>query len=421
MQDIDPNMGGRPIKSLPTAEAIADTIAACDEKQDHDLANAFRKESEKDAERDWTLLAQIFDFHFKPANPAEPFGPMSVIGDRRSMIPTDITDAQLDRLEATLGSVAAPEYQARIGDVLWLRKRNVSAAKLAVRSYLDAGMRIEDPEHWPPSMERYERAVRLARQVEPKGELPVSALSHVEARVKHFNGADPLFFSCKALELLAEFRFGEFAVLAEIARRVASMARTDGDFRRARSYFDVQAKLLKLAKNGDEAEAARVASAETYVEEAEAREAAGSAMAAHSFWQDAIKAFRDRPSLRSRLPELQRRLASAGKQTLTEMKVISHEMDISELVEQSKEQFFGLQLDDALLKFATYNDMIDPDELRESVIESVKQHPLQSCVDASIYDEAGRKIAIRPALLGADEETQNRSIEGFMDQHARLK
>ena len=236
-------MGGGPIKSLPTAEAIADTIAACDEKQDHDLANAFRKESEKDAERDWTLLAQIFDFHFKPANPSEPFGPMIVNGDRRSMIPADLTDAQLDCLQSNLESVADPEYQARVGDILWLRRRNVDAARLAVRSYINAGARLEDPEHWPPCMERYERAVRLARQVDPKGELPVAALSHLEARVRSLDGSDPLFFTCKALELLAEFRFGEFSVLAEIAGRVASNARGGGDYRRARSYLDIQAKL----------------------------------------------------------------------------------------------------------------------------------------------------------------------------------
>lgn len=420
MKSIDPDSGKRPIRQFPSAEAIAEAIAACAKKQDHELAGSFRKESEKHPECDWALLAQIFDFHFKPANPAEPFGPMLVNGDRRSMIPTDLTNSQLDSLQATLASVADPEYQARIRDLLWLRKRNVDAARLAVRSYLDSGARLEDPEHWPPCMERYERAVRLARQVDPKGELPVIALAHLEARVKSYNGADPLFFTRKALEILAEFRFGEFSVLAEIAGRVASNARGGGDFRRARSYFDVQAKLLKLAKNSAGAEAASVASAETYVEEAEAGEAAGSAMVAHSFWQDAIKAFRDRPSLRLRLPELQRRLASAGKQALTEMQAISHEMDIRELVEQSIAEFVDLQLDDALLKFATYNDMIDPDQLRETVTKSVHQHPLQSCFDAAIYDKAGRKIAVRPALMGADEKTQEISIEGFMDQHARL-
>ncbi|WP_189523052.1 hypothetical protein, partial [Mesorhizobium sp. M4B.F.Ca.ET.200.01.1.1] len=93
-------------------------------------------------------------------------------------------------------------------------------------------------------------------------------------------------------------------------------------------------------------------SSETFVEEAEAREAAGSAMAAHSFWQDAIRAFRERPTLRARIPELQKRLAAAGKQTLAEMKNVSHEIDIRELVEQTEKEFRGLQSDEAVLKFA---------------------------------------------------------------------
>lgn len=405
---------------LPSTEAIRLAIEGIPKKEDSHLAAVFRERAEIEPQLGWQLLYDVFNFHFKPGNVAEPFGPMAVMEDRRSMVPNDLTDEQLDELHKTLDTIEDPEFLARVGDVIWLRRRDARAARIAVEAYVKSGTSLEDPQHWPVSIGRYTRAVRLARQVERKGELSKTVLAHLENRVRYYDGADPLYFTCKALELLSEFKFGNFSASAEIAGRIATKSRADGDFRRSRSYFDIQAKLLRLADDGDAAEAARVASAETFVDEAESREASGSAMAAHSFWQDAIRAFRDRPSLRARVPELQKRLAAAGRQTLAEMKTVSHEIDIRDLVERTESEFRGLQFDDALLKFAVHNQLIDPKKLREEVLESTKENPLQSCFAASIYDEAGRKIAVRPALMGADEKTQEIAIEGFMDQHARI-
>lgn len=405
---------------FPSTDMICQTIKEAGGLEDHQLSAAFRRKHESVPDSGWTLLAQIFDFLFRAENVNEPFSPMIVMGEQRSMIPTDLSEAELDELQASLKAVDDPEYRARVGDVLWLCRRDAKAARIAVEAYVAAGERVEDPEYWPSSMERYERGLRLARQIEPKGDLPKKVLSHLERRVLHYDGSDPLYFSCKMLELLVEFRFGDFTRLAEIAGRLAIKSRADRDYRRARSHFEVQAKLLRLANDSASAEAVRVTAAETFVEEAEAREAAGSAMAAHAFWQGAVRAFRDRPSLRSRIPELQKRLASAGKQTLSEMKPVSHEIDIRELIEQTEREFQGLQLDDALLNLATFNPLIDPAKLRSQILESIKQHPLQSLFAASIYDEAGRKIAVRPALDSADEKEQEGAIEGFMDERARL-
>ena len=144
----------------------------------------------------------------------------------------------------------------------------------------------------------------------------------------------PSYFSWKALALLAEFRFGDFRVLATIAG--------GKEFRKARSYLDIEARLPHMAgsrKPGD----ARVRSAECHVE-SQSRETEGSFMAARMFWEEAIQAFQNRPSLRERIPELQRRLAVAGKKTLDEMKAVSHEFDIRELVEAAENKSGGFPL-----------------------------------------------------------------------------
>ncbi len=409
-------------RPLPPVEAVSRTIAECGKKEAFAFSEQFRRCAEGDEGHDWPLLSKVFGFMFRPRT-VETFRPVLVLEDgRRSMIPGDLTDAQLDDLENLLGQVDDPEFTARIADVIWLRRRDVKAARLAVESYLASGKRLEDPENWVHGLERYERALRLARQIEPKGALPQAILQHLQDRVVFYDGQDPSYFTLRALELLAEFRFGDFPVLASIAERVAQRARQNKDFRKARKHLNVEAQLLARGGQPEDAEGARVRSAECHVEEAESREAEGSFMAARMFWEEAIQAFQNRPSLRERIPELHRRLAIAGKKTLEEMKAVSHEFDIGELVEAAEREFRGLSLVDALCRFGMFFQLIAPDALRDEVLKDQEQGVgLHVLVDSDIFDEAGRKIGRRPSIAAADEKEREKAIEGLMDQNARIR
>lgn len=55
---------------------------------------------------------------------------------KRSMIPSDLTDQELDRLEALLDVSDASMWVSRMADVLWLRRRNRLHARRAIQEYL---------------------------------------------------------------------------------------------------------------------------------------------------------------------------------------------------------------------------------------------------------------------------------------------
>ena len=133
--------------NLPSAEEIEAVVSSVDSKDSHDIAKAFRNKSAEGDAADWDTLAQIFDLHFRREDATEPFGPMHVMEDGRSMIPDDLTDEQLDALRQTLDDTTDPECRARIGDVLWVRRRDAPAGRVAVEAYLASGHRLEDPEH----------------------------------------------------------------------------------------------------------------------------------------------------------------------------------------------------------------------------------------------------------------------------------
>lgn len=405
---------------VPPADEIVAALQESSKKEDQEFADVFRRRHSTEPEKGWNLLQAVFGFLFQPNNASAPFQPMTEWEGRRSMIPGDLNEEQLSVLAAAADSVDDPEFRARILDVQWLRRRDASAGRLAVDGYLKSGSRLEHPEEWVPSMQRYERAVRLAYQIEPKGDLPKRVLGHLESRVLHYDGSDPLYFTLKALELLAEFSFGDARRLADIAGRIGTSARAAGEFERARKHLGVQARLLKNARDGEGAETARIAEAECSAEEAEHRERAGSSIAAHHFWQQAIKAFRERPTLRARVPELQRRLATAGERALQEMTRHTVDLDLSEPIEASRKAISCLPLEDAFLTFVMLVPLIDPANLRQETIEYIRDHPLQSLHEASLFDAAGRRVGTRPAASAENSEQQEAAIAGFMEQLARF-
>ncbi len=337
----------------------------------------------------------------------------------RSLIPDDLSEQQLNALEATLEEIDDPHYRARVGDIIWNRKKNERAAKIAVAAYLDAGKKVENPNKTNNSMQLYERAIRLAQQIRKNGELPKCILFHLESRVKHYEGTSRSYFSYDALKLLAEFKSGDFVKLAEIAGKIADTARTECDFHCARNYYDVQAQQLKLAKILNAAEIARVNSARTFVDEAESKEAANQYIVAYQHWADAIAAFKNRPSLRSEIPELRRRYTVAGNKLESEMSTISGDKaDLSELIEESRVAVSNLPWADALFTFVSKVKLIDPVELRKSAIEQIQKNPLQAMCDSSIHDASGRKIGHRPSAFTEDEGQSEKAICGFMQQIA---
>lgn len=411
-------MTSLPMPLFPKAEEIRSAIDTAEAKHGLRLARAFGERSAENGDG-WCILQQVFSFHFMPSHPNKPFGPMSVFDGKRSMVPDDLTREQLDALQVTLNLVEDPEYRARVGDVLWLRLKDPRAARNAVNAYIEAGKRVEHPEHWTSSMERYERAIRLARQIEPNGELPKSILAHLESRVYEYDGTDPLFFTSTALKLLAEFRYGDFKKLASIAGGVAEKSRVDGSFRRCRIYYDVQATHLKLAKEPGQAEVARVEAARTFVEEAESRELQNEFIAAYKLWADAIAAFGDRPSLRKEIPVLQRRYSIAGEKLRNELHEVSTgEYDISKYVEESRAIVRDLPWDDAFFQFSLIVPLIDPAELRSVVEEEIADHPLQAMHSLNIHEASGRKVAVRPPAFTENMEQYEKALLGFMEQRA---
>ena len=338
------------------------------------------------------------------------------------MVPADLNDEQIGLLRQLLEDVVSPAVRCRLGDVLWVARRDASSGAKAVPAYIAFGILLEDPDMWPPCMECYERAIRLARSLGRHNPLLTTALQHLADRVAYHKGEDGLFFTSSALALLQDFRFGDATVLSGYALVAAKRRNTVGDPHSARTYWDVAAKLLTRAGLPSEAEQARVESAQTWVTEADIAVASGNHMAAQSHLDSAIQAYRAIPKCKHLLPSLHRRLDAAGAEAIKLMRVISSEpIDLGPLVRDAQESVRGRPTAEAIYALACVAPSIDPDSLRTQVMASAKEMPLSSLFTSVTYDHAGKVVHKTPSLSAESPEERERAVEAQMARHADLR
>lgn len=390
--------------------------------QQHALVTAFRAQAVSENPDDpWRLLEQVFNIHLRQKNLSEPFGPMVVMDGRRSMMPGDLDDTQVELLRKVLAGSTVSAVRARIGDVLWVARKDGKAGHEAVPAYLALGTALEDPDQWVACMECYERAVRLARSLSRNGPSLTAALQHLLDRMLHHDGQDSSFFTAHGLGLLYEFRFGDTVQLGKIALKGADKRRDAGNPYTARAYYDIAARLLAKAGMTADAEDAREEIARTWVTEADITEAAGNHVAAQAHLNSAIQAYRSIPRCKSLLPSLHRKLDAVGAEALKSMKPISSApIDIAPMVRAAQESVRGLPVAEAIYAFACTAPSLDPAELREQVEKAAKQSPLSSMFSSVQLDRAGRVIHKSPGLFTDDPDERERALDTQIARHADL-
>jgi hypothetical protein len=84
------------------------------------------------------LLSGLTSYHFVPDHPTEPFKPMWTMGDRRSLVPTDLLQEQIDVIAEFAPTVTHLGLRARLCDVSWfVQRRRREMAELAMAAYCD--------------------------------------------------------------------------------------------------------------------------------------------------------------------------------------------------------------------------------------------------------------------------------------------
>lgn len=374
------------------------------------------------------LLADACSMMLASKSVNEPFKPFMVMDGRRSVIPDDLSESDVAFYAQIVDVADDPWLKARLADLTWLKqtRRDVRFALAAIDAYRSITL---DTETWVRGgRECWARAIALARML--KGGAGDRIAEIESAILKAFESATKQdgFLGLWLADLLESNGLGRIQseVIAQKLETLADEFDADGDLHRAREYFSAAAKWYKLA--GDEAKKASmtVREAEGWVKEAVARVSSEnpSHMVAATFYENAIQIYRTIPRAErvayrvdERLTELRKHLSESGEKSLSEMgRLSSPGVDISKLVENARKAVSGKTSIEALKAFCNLHQGVDVKEARESVLERLRNHPLQALISATVMSRDGRVIAKRPgmSLSGSPSEGDEVTIRAEM-------
>ncbi|MBW2123712.1 MAG: DUF4209 domain-containing protein [Deltaproteobacteria bacterium] len=390
------------------------------------FSSAARRAIEEDRKAEgkvlW-LLADACSMMLHPPSPNDPFRPMIVIEGKRSALPEDFGQNDIEFFGQIVEEIDAPWLQARLSDLVWLVKqpRDPRFALTAIDAYrripLDTDTWIRD------GGKCWERAVRLGIMLaKGAGDRLREMEESLFSALKSARPEDG-FLALWLAELMMETGLGRSRQI-EIANKLEELAihfDEDGELHRAREYCDAATKWYGKVEDDQKVAEMTVRLAETWVKEAIARMSTDtpSYMVGAMFLENAIHAYRRiprkiRPNFKAdeRIQELYRQKRKAGEKSLDEMGVItSPSIDITELVENAKQAVSGKQLTDALSAFANIYQGIRVDRLRSSAIDLLRNHPLQALFPATVISRDGRVIAKRPAMgVGHEDNPENEEV-----------
>ena len=367
------------------------------------------------------FLTEVASFLWEPGSAGEPFKPRITLADgKRSRIPTDYSDHEADLLKALSPTVRDPEMRGRIADVVWERCRDHVSAEIAVGAYLESATRLEHPEDWVNAARRIERALQIALALRNKT-LREIAVSHAESVLARYGGNDPSFLSAYLMKLLLRSGEGDAAHYAALADHAGKNAASSRDWRRTRDYLGIKAQWLHRARKTQEAAAAEVEAAETFVKEADLAEAAATPnfMLVVHHLGSAIQALRAVPGQRARVDELHRRLLSVQPHTLTQMARVQIPLPApEEAIQRAVDAVTGKSFEKALVALACISRSPSVDQLRQISKEAATLAPISDTVGHDYLTAEGKTAARTPGASASESDEDNPALRSWMFRHA---
>jgi hypothetical protein len=328
----------------------------------------------------------------------------------------NFTDEHLDFLAEIAPEISEPELQARVADILWVRRRDYRMAQLAVTAYLQSATELEDSQ-WKQCFIRIERTLLLAHRIKYQTE---TVVAHIEAVLDLYNGEDPSWRSAMLMELLQEYRLGDPTKYAALAEKAATLAESAHDWRRARAYLEIKAKWHLIEKDGEKERTASTLAAETYVKEAEdaLKQNILPYMTASSYLQRAVEAFRrirgtkeEKADAKARAEEVHKLLIQYQQESLKEFAESSHEVDISDEVKKARTHIKGKEFQDALFALALLGTPTKVSHLRQTVQQQAREYGLYYDSSSVMMNEKGKVVARRStSVLSSDPDKAKAAI-----------
>jgi len=151
---------------------------------------------------------------------------------KRTAVPDDLTDADLDAITILRTKTSSPLLRARLCDLLWLPRHDHLAAEQASADYVTAAVSCLTKEEWVDAAELFYRALQLGHYLGRSNQSWKNAEAATIQALKSPLAETEPYYAAKLLRILFEMGAGDPAELAKIAHDHGVKAECDADPRR---------------------------------------------------------------------------------------------------------------------------------------------------------------------------------------------
>ena len=353
----------------------------------------------------------------------------------------NLTEEQLSFLAKIVSETSDPELQARIADILWIKKYPQSncyqMAGLAINAYIESAKNLEsagvldtkstDEYLFVLCFQKIQRAWNLAYEINDQT-AKTRIVEHIELLIERYDQVDSSL-AANLMNLLMENKLGNPTKYIAWAEKNAKSAEAKSDWYEARGYWQLKAKWHKLEKNKQKEFATSMLAAETYVKESEdyIKKEPKSYLEASTSLEKAYVAFRNIPDQKAKLraEQCHKLLLEYQEKAQKELVSMGVEYDFTQEVQYAKESFQGKSFQDAMFTLATLFNPEKVTDLRATVEKCLKDDLLPLTLPCKIVNGKGKTIAKKKGVDFNTKESVKESVENSikfkMNQDASLE
>ena len=372
----------------------------------------------------WLLSVSCF-MMLEPSNTNEPYQPIWISGGRRSIIPEDFKESDIEFFASIVGQIDNHLLKARLADLVWTiqRSNKFPFALVAIDSYMELPLETET---WKQDVgDCWERAIVLSKMLRTGAGDRLERLCNRSVELLMSN--DELAYDLS--RILKKHRL-ETENVEEIADRMEALgdkSQDQGNFHSSGDFFEASREWLNVAENQDRSIELTVKIAENWASHSKIQR---QQIVASAYIEHAIKEFqkvpevlRGRYKIDDRIQELRQEHRTSSRNALSEMGTIfTPTIDVTHIVRSAREEVKGKEVDQALLHFVNLSG-IDVNELREDEIKKLREHPLLAIMPFQVVNNEGHIIGHRPGMdiqSDVDSEENNAIVESHMVQQHNL-
>lgn len=392
-------------------------------------AKSLQETKDDRGQRVFRFLGAIASFWPNFHSDEAPFRPMAVWDGRRSPIPEDLIAVDLDALSGVLADIKDAEFRARVADVLWVCRKDYTAAQTAVDAYVESSRVLESGDMWPPFSERLQRAMQLGAKIGRLKQFHLKAIQAVEDAIARHEPTEKGLLCARLMHFLLADRVGDAKKYAPLAEKLAKIMEAVPNWHFARDYWQLKAAWDSKDGKPDDARITQLQIANTYVKLAESFTTAAkpSYMGAAGWMAKAVQALREAKADAADIEKAHRRLLDFQKRSMTEMETIQIPLenapDLEKKLEESAKgaaaHVAGHCFEDAIIRFAFVAEPSNPDELKKRIEDPNSGGVFTQLFGTITVRSDGQTSDTKPPLASDDPKEREIAVIKEMYSQAR--